>query len=252
MIVWREKFIATGIHFLVTLLLAAVAAAVIFLLWYPDPFQTMIGGTELFLLIVGSDLALGPLISLIIYNSRKTRRQLLTDYAIVGVIQVAALVYGISTMAAARPAYIAFNVDTLYIVLAGSLSEKERADASDPQYASLPWNGPRYVAVVVPAAERNDALFEAMAGNETQLRPRYYVPYGSRLEQLRERSRSLADLEKKNPAAKPLIDAALQGKTVQREALKWLPVRHARGFWTAIVDVTSGNVVAWVNLNPFD
>ena len=48
MIVWREKFVATGIHFLVTLALAACAAALIFLVWYPDPFETMIGGTELF------------------------------------------------------------------------------------------------------------------------------------------------------------------------------------------------------------
>ena len=71
MIVWREKFVATGIHFLVTLTFAAIAAALVFLVWFPDPFQTMIGGTELFLLVVGCDLALGPLISLVIYNSRK-------------------------------------------------------------------------------------------------------------------------------------------------------------------------------------
>ena len=46
MIVWREKFVATGIHFLVTLGFAACAAALIFLVWYPDPFETMIGGTR--------------------------------------------------------------------------------------------------------------------------------------------------------------------------------------------------------------
>ena len=46
MIVWREKFIATAIHFLVTLALAACAAALIFLVWFPSPFATMIGGTE--------------------------------------------------------------------------------------------------------------------------------------------------------------------------------------------------------------
>jgi hypothetical protein len=62
MIVWREKFIATAIHFLVTLALAACAAALIFLVWFPSPFATMIGGTELFLLVVGCDRARGPLI----------------------------------------------------------------------------------------------------------------------------------------------------------------------------------------------
>ena len=92
MIVWREKFLATAIHFLVTLALAACAAALIFLVWFPDPMQTMIGGTELFMLVVGCDLALGPLISLVIYNSRKSRRELVIDYTIVGAVQTESFV----------------------------------------------------------------------------------------------------------------------------------------------------------------
>ena len=43
MINWREKFLAFGIHFLATLLLGACAAALIFLVWFPDPFETMVG-----------------------------------------------------------------------------------------------------------------------------------------------------------------------------------------------------------------
>jgi hypothetical protein len=78
MIVWREKLVATAIHFGATLVLGAIAAALIFLVWYPAPFQKMVGGTELFMLVVGCDLALGPLMSLVIYNSRKSRRELLT------------------------------------------------------------------------------------------------------------------------------------------------------------------------------
>ena len=61
MINWREKFVAFAIHFGVTATLGACAAALIFLVWFPRPFATMIGGTELFLLVVGCDLALGPL-----------------------------------------------------------------------------------------------------------------------------------------------------------------------------------------------
>jgi hypothetical protein len=42
MIAWREKFRAMSLHFLVTLAMAAVAAAMIFLVWFPDPFQAML------------------------------------------------------------------------------------------------------------------------------------------------------------------------------------------------------------------
>ncbi len=70
MIVWREKLAAFAIHFLVTLLLSASAAALVFLIWFPDPFQEMLGGTRLFKVMVVCDLGLGPLTSFIVYSSR--------------------------------------------------------------------------------------------------------------------------------------------------------------------------------------
>src|SRR6188768_3691636 len=170
MIVWREEFVATGIHFLVTLGFAACAAALIFLVWYPDPFETMIGGTEMFLLVVGCDLVLGPLISLVIYDRRKSRRALITDYSIVGVVQIAALVYGVHTLAAARPVYVAFNHDRIEIVSALDISDEELAAANAPVYGSLPLTGPRFISIKVPAAEQQDALFESVAGNHEYLR----------------------------------------------------------------------------------
>src|SRR4051794_23194912 len=184
MIVWREKFIATAVHFLVTLTLAACAAALIFLVWFPDPFQTMIGGTELFILVVGCDLALGPLISLVIYNSRKSRRELLMDYSIVGAVQIAALVYGIFILAGTRPVYVAFSTDTLEVVTARDISDVELAAAKNPAYASLPLNGPRFVGIEVPEKEHNDAVFEAMRGNEEHMRPRFFVAYEAVIEKI--------------------------------------------------------------------
>lgn len=252
MIAWREKFIATGVHFVVTLLLAAIAAALIFLVWYPDPFDDMIGGTELFVLIVGSDLVLGPLMSLVLYNSRKTRLALLVDYSLVGILQLAALAYGISIMADARPVYVAYSKDRYEIVLAGDIKQKELAAARDPQFARIPWTGPKYVAVVISGADYQDALFEALAGNEEHQRPKFFRPYQSQLGALRKHAKPLSVLEEKKPHAKPLIEAALEGKAKPRGEFKWLPVRHFRGFWTAIVDDANGEVVAWVNLDPYD
>src|SRR5678816_3788042 len=158
MIAWREKLVACAIHFLATLLLAALAAALIFLVWFPAPFARMLGGNELFLLVVGCDLALGPLISLVIYNSRKSRRLLITDYSVVGVVQICALVYGVHTLAAARPVYVAFNHDRIEIVSALDISDEELAAAKNPVYGSLPLTGPRFISIKVPAAEQQDAL----------------------------------------------------------------------------------------------
>src|SRR3954470_22076859 len=153
MIVWREKIIATAIHFLVTALLAACAATLIFLVWFPRPFATMIGGTELFMLVVGCDLALGPLISLVIYNSRKSRRTLVTDYSVIGVLQLAAMIYGVYIVAGTRPVYVAFDGDRIEVVTARDVRPTELEAARDPRYRRLPLDGPRLVSVRVPAAE---------------------------------------------------------------------------------------------------
>jgi hypothetical protein len=252
MIHWREKLIAAGVHFGVTLVLAGIAAALIFLVWFPDPYQTMIGGTELFLLIVGSDLALGPLMSLVIYDSRKSRRELLTDYTIVGAIQIAALVYGVIVMSGTRPVYAVFNTDRYEIVTARDIDDQELAAATDPQYRKLPWTGPKLISVVVPAADQQDALFESLQGNEEHQRPKFYAPLESRLEAIRARSKTLAALEAKKPGAKPAIDQAIAASGTPPDRLRWLPVRHRNGFWTVLIDTIDGKPVAWVAVDPYD
>ena len=250
-IVWREKFIATAIHFLVTLTLAACAAALIFLVWFPHPFATMIGGTELFLLVVGCDIALGPLISLVIYDSRKSRRELITDYSIVGAVQIAALVYGVFILAGTRPVYVSFSVDRLEVVTARDITDAELAAARRPEYAKRPLTGPRLVATTVVQADQNDALFEGLKGNDVYQRPKFYVPYETKVAEIRAHARPLAELEKKKPASKPLLDAAMQEIKLPAERIRWIPVHHRKGFWTVLIDNDNGKPVAYVDFDPY-
>jgi hypothetical protein len=251
MIVWREKFLAVAIHFLVTLGLAACAAALIFLVWFPDPFQTMIGGTELFMLVVGCDLALGPLISLVIYNSRKSRRELITDYTVVGVVQIAALCYGVFILAGTRPVYVAFSTDRLEVVTARDITDNELAAARDPNYAKLPLTGPRLIAIEVSAADHNDALFEALKGNEDHMRPKFFVRYESQLPKILGRAKRIDELTTRRPESKPLLDAAARDAAIPAERVRWLPVHHRKGFWTALIDTNDGKPVAYVDFDPY-
>jgi hypothetical protein len=251
MILWREKFVATGIHFLVTAASSACAAALVFLAWYPDPFQTMIGGTKLFILVTTCGLALGPLISLVVYNSRKSRRALLFDYVVVGTVQIAALVYGVYLLAGARPVYVAFSLDRIEIVSARDISPAERAAARNPLYRSFPIAGPRLVAVVIPLEEHNDALFEAMNGNEEHLRPRFYVPYESELANIRTRAKPLAELESAHPESKPLVDKVIATLRIPESRMRWLPARHRKGFWTALIDLEDGKPKSYIPVDPY-
>src|SRR5690349_14124005 len=135
---WRERFIAFAIHFAVTSLLACAAGALIFLIWFRHGLADIAGGANLFLLVIGCDVVLGPLVSLVIYNSAKPRRELVFDYAVVALLQIAALVYGVFVVAGSRPAFVLFDVDRIEIVTALELEPAELAKAADPSFSSVP------------------------------------------------------------------------------------------------------------------
>ena len=62
----------------------------------------------------------------------------------------------------------------------------------------------------------------------------------------------MAELEKKFPAYKPQLDAAVQAAGIPAERLRWLPVRHRNGFSTALIDIETGKPVRYVeDVDPY-
>jgi hypothetical protein len=252
MIRWREKFKAFAIHFVLTLGLALLAAALIFWVWYPSPFHKMLRGTELFLLVIGIDLALGPLLSLVIYDSRKSRRELLLDYSVVAALQLAALVYGVYVVSGARPAYIAFVGDRFEVVSAAELTDAELAAAPIEKYRSRPRWGPERVATFVPPDKRNESLFSALDGKDVQVLPRYYVDYGTQIGELRKRAVPVEALAHKQPAVASVLNEARESLTTLGNQVAALPIRHPRGFWTVLVDTKSGEILTYVPVDMLE
>ena len=251
-IAWREKFVAASIHFLATLLVSGLAAALIFLVWFPDPFESMLRGWKLFGLVVGCDLVLGPLISLVIYNSRKRHRELVTDYSIVVAVQLAALVYGVFVVSGSRPVYVVYAKDRLEVVTASEINDADLQAAKAP-YRSRPAWGPRLVGVEVPgtAEEQNKALFSALAGKDVSAQPRYYVPYESNLAQIRAHAQPLRLLTDRHPESRALIATAVRTLKVREDAVRWLPVQHRWGFWTALIDAKTEEPLQYLPIDPY-
>jgi hypothetical protein len=249
MIAWREKFRAMALHFLVTLAMAAAAAAVIFLVWFPDPFQAMLGGVKFFVLISVVDLVLGPLISLVIYNSKKPRRELIIDYTIVGIVQIAAFIYGIVAIEQARPVYIAFVVDRFEVVRAGDLSDEDLAAAKDP-YRTLPMAGPVLIGTEFPTDPKlkDELLMSAIGGKDIHRYPSYYAPYATSQEKIKKQAQPLEVLYKRRPEAKQMVaDAHLK---LPESELRWVPIL-GKTFWTVLLDANGGPPLAYLPIDPY-
>lgn len=251
MIVWREKFHAFGLHFTVTLAAALAAAALIFLVWFPSPLDEMTGGFKLFLLISGCDLALGPLLSLIVYNSRKTRLALTVDYTAIALLQISALVYGIYSIAEARPAYIVFAKDRLDVVIVKDIRQDELDAARGSRFATIPKWGPELVAVVIDPKDHNDALFAALNGRDVSVRPKFFVDYVTQLHEVKRRAQPLSELEKKGSDAQRLVAEAISRLDRPASDFGWIPVAHPRGFWTVLIDRASGYPAGYIPLDPY-
>ena len=247
MIVWREKFLATAIHFLVTLTLAAIAAALIFLVWFPDPFQTMIGGTELFMLVVGCDLALGPLMSLVIYNSRKSRRALSDRlHRSSASCRSPRWCTACSSWRTRARCTSRSATDRSRSSTARDINDEGARGRARSALRTLPLDGTA-VRGDQGAGRRSAAthIFESMAGNEEHHAAALLRAYESQLAQIRARAKTIAELEK-TASRQQAADRRRDARTsdVPAERIRWLPVHHRKGFWTAIIDTDNGRPVA--------
>ena len=87
---WKGRLRASGIHLGISLCIALLAALLVFGLWYPYPYREISGGRALFLLMTAVDVVMGPLITLVVFNQAKRRKELVLDFTVVAVLQLAA------------------------------------------------------------------------------------------------------------------------------------------------------------------
>jgi hypothetical protein len=83
-----SRWQASGTHLLVCVVIAAVVISVMLGVWYPGPLFEAAGGSELLYILVGVDVILGPLLTLIVFKSGK--RGMKFDLTMIGLVQVAA------------------------------------------------------------------------------------------------------------------------------------------------------------------
>ena len=248
---WPFRLRASLIHLAVSVTLAIVLAAVIFAVWFPEAYRSMSGGSELFALLVGVDVAIGPLITLAIADSRKTRRHLGLDISVVVVLQLAALGYGLHTLSISRPVALALEDDRFRVIAALDVYRPE-LPAAAPEFQRLSLTGPQLLRSLVPADSKgkSDALKIAMQGYDVGSRPALWRPWDdkARAEALAH-AKPLAALMKRYSKGQAEFAAAIAKTGRPADKLVYIPTITFRGDWVTLLDATSGDVVGFA---PFD
>lgn len=234
----RSAIKASVIHLCFSLLVAAAAAALVFGLWYPYPYRELAGGRELFILVVAVDVVCGPLLTLVLFNPTKPKLELWRDLALVTMIQLAALVYGVHAVWQSRPLFLAQEVDRFKVIAAPLLDPVALGALPSSMRPSL-FDRPMVVAIREPKdkQERDKVMFESIQGGRDYAeRPEFYIPYdGANALKSLKRAKPLTVFLEKRPdqltAAKKL--AAENNADVSQ--WMYLPV-VARQDWVAVLD----------------
>jgi hypothetical protein len=244
----RAAFQAFGRHLLISLVVASCAAAMVFLVWYPYPYSKLLGGRELFALMISVDVIVGPLLTLVVFSPNKSRTQLFRDLGVIVFVQVAALSYGLYTMMLARPVLLGFEGDRFRVVRAIDISndENERA-AVQSQFVSI--LGPKLIGVRLSKSGDKDYLQSiqlAVQGLHPAFRPSRWVNYQGQKLQVISSAKPLDLLEKKYPQSKKLTEV----KSLNESKLGYLPLVAGRhDDWVVLVDLNTAEPKAFLPLD---
>ena len=243
---------AAGSHLGISALIGTIVLAAMILVWYAPPYFEAAGGNDLVLLMVGIDVALGPLLTLAVFNPRKGMGKLRLDLAIIGFLQIAALAYGVYVMFIARPSYLVYAVDRFDLVMANTLPDNELAKASPP-YDRRPLGKPPTVGARVPEDPKlkEESLFLALGGVDLTMQPRFYEPYEKIAKDAAKRAHPIKKLRELNPADNARIDKAIRDAGRDEGGLAYLGAAAPNRDFAVIVDQSSGAIVDKVMLKPW-
>lgn len=242
---------ATGIHFALSVLLAVLAALLVFLVWYPYPYRDISGGRNLFLLVVAVDVVMGPLLTLTVFNPHKPIGELRRDLTLIVILQLAALGYGLWTVAVARPVHLAFEINRFTVVHAIDVPDTLLVKAP-PELQNMPWTGPTLLSVrpFRDNAEQTEATMMAMSGLPVGAQPNLWQSYEKGKLEVIANAKPLAELKARFPARVQDIDATLKS-VPSGVSIGYVPLVGRDTFWTVFIDMKTAEVLAFVPIDPF-
>ena len=248
----RSKLKASGLHLACSALLACVAAILVFGVWYRAPYGQLSGATDLFLLMVGVDIALGPLATFVVFSTTKARKKLLFDLVIIASVQLAALGYGVWTVYVARPVHMVFEYDRMRVVHAVEIPE-EFLNKTPQGIDALPFWGPTLLGLrpFKNNDEQTSANWAAINGISLSSRPELWMAYDQAVPAVLKAAKPVTQLIAKHPPFADQVQRTLSEAKHGVNDTVYLPLASRANFGTALIDASTAQPFAVLPLDSF-
>lgn len=228
----KFRLLCFGLHLLISFVIAIILLGLVFGLWYPSPLRSALGVERIFLLLLCIDVIIGPILTLLI--AKQGKKTLKMDLLTIGLIQFAALTYGLYMVALGRPVWIVYDSGRFELVQA---YEAKFSPSSDVFH--LVFTGPVWRAVIdsVPVSNREDAYYRA------ELLQIYNERIGIIAGGLASPLASLQDFN----------DREIVEKVLKKypQANGFLPLAAKKKAMTVLLNKETGKTVAIVDLSPW-
>lgn len=244
MISKRLKFFLS--HLSTSVIIVLFVIWLVFFIWYPSPLATAVGVTHIFLMLLAIDVILGPFLGLLVYKEGK--KTLKFDLSVIILIQIAALCYGVYSIAQGRPVWLAYNVDRIELVRNNEIIQ-DHVDQAQTQFQHPSWLKPQYVGVdfAKDANQRGNDLFaEALGGISIAQKPERYVEIEQVKSKIQQHAQDLALLSQYN-------DKALVKKILAQypQANAFVPLKANTVDMTVLVNKNTAEIIKIVDLRPW-
>ena len=195
---------------------------------------------------------MGPLITLVIFNRNKPRKELRRDLVFVAIMQLAALCYGLWTVSVARPVHLVFEIDRFRVIHAIDVP-LEMLDKTPPGVDALPLTGPTLLSLrpFKNSDENMEATMAAVQGVALGARPDLWQSYAAGVPEVLRAARPVSALKIRFASQAAEIDRVVQAAGGAPESVVYLPLTSRNLFWTVFLDPVTAKIVATMPLDSF-
>jgi hypothetical protein len=245
-----SRFKAASIHLCISALLVGSVFGIVFWSWYPGPSFEVVGASSIIKLLVGVDLVLGPLLTLIVYRHGKPGLKF--DLSVIAAIQLAALIFGAHRLYAEKPDYLVFAIDRLEFV------SGRHVDASQIRFDELRNReaGKLTMAVAEPPGDPDEYqayLDSVIMGGMPDLesRPEFWRPWAQAGDEIREAIKSLDQLQPDSADEERRLQEAIERHGDAHPNLGILPIGGIQGDIGMLVDRDTLELLGTLRVNPW-
>lgn len=249
----KEKGRAALWHLGASLGAAILVGVLVYVVWFPYPYDEVAGGRQLFHLLVGVDVVIGPMLTFVVFSHKKPRPTLVRDLAVIILLQLVALFYGLHAVGLGRPVYLVHEVDRFRVVTAADIDPEDLPGAL-PEFRSVPTHGIRVIGVR-PARDADEflsSLESALGGKDISFMPqRWQELDAANREEIRKHARDMAFLRNRARDGAQALDQLVKASGVAPEQIIGLPMMGRRDDWSVIMDRRDLRILGYLPIDAF-